>query len=1506
MPIALPQSRRFIIKVPLHWVLTVPFMLPTIGAVALVGYLSYQNGQAAVEELGRQLVTETNERVTQELKTYLQTPLLINRLNVDAVNQGQLDLQNIPVLESTLFNRLQQFDQVSAVLFTNPQGKFRLVEQLPDLYLVAANPPRSDQILVYRLDSQGKRGQLFTTLKGFDIQHDRPWYQRAVTTEQPGWSPVSQYGSLELLTLVASQPVYDHAGKRLLGVFAVHLRLDYLSEFLHGLDISRYGQVIITDQNSTLIATSTGEQPYKSVTGTGTHRQFQQLKLHESQDGLTRSLGEYLRDPMAVSQALEQTDQLNFRYNGALQYVKITPFQDQHGLNWQIITVVPKSHFLETVQNHTQQTLLLCLLTLGVAIALGLLAAHQLTVRFGQLNRVSRELAAGNLNQRLTDASLIYELNELSQTFNQMADQLRQSFNRINTALAKSEEKFTTIFRNSPDPMAIASLAECRLLEVNDSLVEFFGYTRPEMIGHTALELNLWSNLEQHDQYITLLQQQGTVRNLEVQLCTKSGQVKTALLSSEVRTLEGQDCVIIVHRDISDRKAAELALQQSELRYRAIIEDQTELISRFLPDTTLLFVNDAYCRYFDVKQEDILGKSYNPIIYKDDREKVAQLVQSINIDNPTVTIENRVVVNGEIRWTQWVNRLLFDEQGNFTEFQAVGRDITALKRTEEALRKSEANLLQAQRIAHVGSWELDLVTQKIIGSEELFHIFGLDPTRLEPSYDELMEIVPAEDRRILMTAINQAIENGTPYEVEHRICRPDGTIRYLISKGQVVLDDRQQIFKLYGTALDITDRKQLEQSLRSQAEQERLLTTITQHIRQSLDLEQILATTVIEVQQTLKADRALIFRLNQDSSGQVIQEAVVPDYPVTDQMRWEDEHFPEDCYNYYRQGIPRIVPDVATDEWAGCLAEFMRTVAVKSKIVAPIVQVSEESSKVWGLLVVHACSHYRQWQASEADFLQQICNQLAIAIDQANLYQQLQAELAERTQAEAALQEREAMLRAIGDNLPKGFIYQRVYEPGKGFYYSYVSAGVERLLGLKPEAVLENPQITRSVGFAEELARADQMVQESLRNLTPIELQMRHRTAQGEIQWSSIRSTPRRLNNGRTVWDGVEVDITDLKRAEAALRASEEQFRRAFDDAPIGVSLVTMAGQFIKVNSRYCDLLGYTEAELLTLTFQEITYPADLDEDLEGVQRMMTGEIDSFQLQKRYITKQGTIIPVLMNAALIRDQDGQPLYSVGHVQDIRDRLKVERMKDEFISVVSHELRTPLTSIRGALGMLGSGVFDNRPERAKHMLQIAIDNSDRLVRLVDDILSLERLKTDKVQLIREQCQVADLMQQAVESVQSLADQAGITLSCAPLVAALYADPDAIVQTLTNLLSNAIKFSSTGNTVWLKAELQEIEELESGKNITPSPHYSHILFTVKDQGRGIPEGKFEVIFEQFQQVDVSDSRKKGGTGLGLAICKKIVQQHHGQIWVESCLGKGSTFYFTLPAQGKQDND
>lgn len=246
--------------------------------------------------------------------------------------------------------------------------------------------------------------------------------------------------------------------------------------------------------------------------------------------------------------------------------------------------------------------------------------------------------------------------------------------------------------------------------------------------------------------------------------------------------------------------------------------------------------------------------------------------------------------------------------------------------------------------------------------------------------------------------------------------------------------------------------------------------------------------------------------------------------------------------------------------------------------------------------------------------------------------------------------------------------------------------------------------------------------------------------------------------------------------------------------------------------------------------------------------------------------------------------------------ELAQRQRVETLKDEFIGIVSHELRTPLTSMRGSLGLLAMGLMDDDPEQMKKMIQIAALETERLVRMVNDILDLDKLETDPNSLELEWCDAAELLQRATQVMGGSAKTAGVDLEidCPPVD--IWVAEDRIIQTFTNLLSNAIKFSLPGNVVSIVAEIinQPIPCLLPGGIVS-----SHqIRFAVKDRGRGIPTEKLETVFNRFQQVDASDSRDKGGTGLGLAICKSIVEQHHGRIWVESIWGQGSTFFLTLP--------
>jgi PAS domain S-box-containing protein len=359
-------------------------------------------------------------------------------------------------------------------------------------------------------------------------------------------------------------------------------------------------------------------------------------------------------------------------------------------------------------------------------------------------------------------------------------------------------------------------------------------------------------------------------------------------------------------------------------------------------------------------------------------------------------------------------------------------------------------------------------------------------------------------------------------------------------------------------------------------------------------------------------------------------------------------------------------------------------------------------------------------------------------------------------------------------------------------------------------------------------------------------------------------------------------EIAERLQLETILRHSKNGVYLIADSLPILISYVNNQQHFEFCNKAYEAWFGMPVTKIYQSHLKTVIGKSLYQQIEDKIEAVLSGKNVVFELQIPYQNKDLRWVNVSFTPHL----NGQKnvLGFFGLIEDISERKEIEAMKDEFISVVSHELRTPLTSIHGSLRLLNAGRFDSSGEKGQQLIGMAEKNTERLVRLVNDILSIQRLDSGKITLEREPCNLADLIATALETMKQLAQQQKIELEYIPVSISAIVDSDSILQVLTNLLSNAIKFSPEHSKVTIKAE-----EL---------PH--EILVQVSDRGRGIPPNKLETIFERFQQVDVSDSRQKQGSGLGLSICQQIVELHQGKIWAESILNEGSTFFFTLPKQ------
>ncbi len=482
---------------------------------------------------------------------------------------------------------------------------------------------------------------------------------------------------------------------------------------------------------------------------------------------------------------------------------------------------------------------------------------------------------------------------------------------------------------------------------------------------------------------------------------------------------------------------------------------------------------------------------------------------------------------------------------------------------------------------------------------------------------------------------------------------------------------------------------------------------------------------------------------------------------------------------------------------------------------------------------------------------------------------------------EPALREELHMMRMLMETSPNS-----VYFKDRDSRYIKINGVLAAKLGLRSaqEARGQSDADFFPLEYAQE-SIADE--QEIMRSGVPIMArEQRESLPNREERWVSITKMPFYDLEGEVAGTfGITRDITEHKRAAEAAAFESYLLRALMDNLPDSIYFKDSASKFTRVNRHLAEFVGLTDPG-------EAVGKSDCDFFSEELARLSFNDeqeiirtgVPILGQEEREVWPDGHETWVLTTKMPLRDAEGHVVGTFGMSRDISESKKVERMKSEFVSTVSHELRTPLTSIRGSLGLIAGGVAGEISPQVKAMVDIAYNNSERLVRLINDILDMEKIESGKMVFDMTPAALMPLVEQAIEANQSYAEQQGVkfTLKQSLPDGIANVDSDRTIQVLTNLLSNAAKFSPQGGTV-------DVSVVRRGGRIRVS---------VEDHGPGISEEFSRRIFQKFAQADSSDTRQKGGTGLGLSISKAIVEHFGGELAFETEVGKGTTFYFDLP--------
>lgn len=711
----------------LRLVLLFPFLIQILLTGLVIEWLAFRNGERAVSQVASKLRVEVSDRVIERLDRYLSTPVPILELNSIDIEDGHLDIRDFADLASHFLEEARVFDEVNQIYFGRNDGEFVGVATLEDGSYALNVTEFSGHLNSYALNEAGDRVSLLRRTP-FDPRQ-RPWYRAAASTRKLTWSEIYAWASIDTYGITLSKPYIDATGT-LQGAIAVDLSLVKINNFLRSFKVGETGKVFILEASGALVASSTPQTPFHTNADT-----IQRIEALDIEDPLIRATTEHIEGRFDLER-IQTTQTTNFESENVTQFVQIAPWQDDYGLNWLVVVVMPTSDFMAQIERNTQRTFLLCTGALLVSSVAGVLIARRIARPILKLNDAAKKTAEEAWT-KIENTTRIAEVQELTATFNHMTDRLQAAFNKLEdkvvsrtVALKSSERRYQSLFEDAPvalweadfslvchyfqllketeqvtdyaayfnkHPEAIAVCKDLvQVSGINQSAIILFG-TESERDGRIALQKAYGEDAREvfKQELISLLS--GQVRFArEVAIHTASGEQKDVILKHFLSSEREGDWsrVLIGIVDISDRRHAERALLESQRTLDAIFNNTFQFIGLMSVDGTLLETNQAALASVAARREDAIDRPFwDTPWWRDSAENQARLREMI------AKAAAGKFARQELAFTDKTDREIvldvsikpvFDDRGQTMLLIPEGRDITDRKQAEiQLVRRSE-------------------------------------------------------------------------------------------------------------------------------------------------------------------------------------------------------------------------------------------------------------------------------------------------------------------------------------------------------------------------------------------------------------------------------------------------------------------------------------------------------------------------------------------------------------------------------------------------------------------------------------------------------------------------------------------------------------------------------------------------------------------------------------------------------------------------------------------------